>query len=61
MLNIQSSLSGDYIKHLMRKHQVTIRDLASRMNISISRVKYVREYGVSGNAYVRDWMEAIEK
>lgn len=44
----------------MRKHRKTIAGLANQMNITQSRVNYVRKHGVQGQAFVRDWREAIE-
>jgi len=42
----------------MRKHKVTIRALAKKMQITIKRVREVREKGLRGPS-VRDWMEHI--
>lgn len=58
-LNIQSTLSGKYIRQLMRKHRHTIKSLAAQMDITQERVRHVRKNGVSGNAYATDWLEAI--
>ena len=58
-LDIKSSLSGPYIRSMMRKHRRTIKALAEQMDISQERVRQVRNNGVSGNAYVTDWLEAI--
>lgn len=44
----------------MRRHRVTIRGLAGRMNVTLKRVRFVRANGVSGEAFVRDWTEAIQ-
>lgn len=54
-------ISGDTIKDLMRFHGVTIRTLSERMGVTIKRVRHVREYGCSGRARVRDWVEAITR
>lgn len=47
------------IQRLMRRHQVTIRDLAKRMNITLKRVREVRTHGVKGDCMCMDWTEAI--
>jgi len=52
-------LPGRYIVKLMRKHKVTIKVLAQRMNITQKRVRQVRGQGVSGNCMCLDWFEAI--
>lgn len=52
-------LPGRYIVKLMRKHKVTIKELAQRMNITQKRVRQVREQGVTGNGMCLDWFEAI--
>ena len=54
-------LSGNYIKRLMRAYGKTIAEIAQKMGITQTRVRYVREHGVSGDAYVIDWLEAICK
>lgn len=54
-------LPGRYIVKLMRKHRVTIKGLAQRMNITQKRVRQVREQGVAGNCMCLDWFEAITK
>ena len=55
---IQSKLSSAEVKRLMRKHKVTIRALASEMQITQKRIREVRDKGVTGPA-VRDWVEHI--
>jgi hypothetical protein len=52
-------LSGEQVRSLMRKYRKTIRQLAESMDITQKRVRDVRDKGVEGNAYVRDWLEAI--
>lgn len=44
----------------MRQHRITIRALAKRMNITMKRVREVRDMGIEGPHLVRDWVEAIE-
>lgn len=53
------SISGSMICRLMRRHQVTIRALAQRMQITMKRVREVREKGVEGHCMCLDWYEAI--
>jgi hypothetical protein len=53
------SLSGKEVVALMRKHKKTIAGLSSAMNLSQARVRHMREHGVSGKAFVQDWVEAI--
>ena len=54
-----SQLSAAEIKRLMRSHGKTIRGLAKSMGITMKRVRFVREHGVSGECFVVDWLEAI--
>lgn len=53
------SISGPMIRRLMRRHRMTIRALAKRMNITMKRVRHVREHGVEGHCMCLDWYEAI--
>lgn len=53
------AISGWNICRLMRKHKMTIRGLASRMNITMKRVREVRQNGVAGHCMCLDWYEAI--
>jgi hypothetical protein len=52
-------LSGEQVRSLMRKYQVTIRQVADALQITQKRVREVRGNGVEGIAYVWDWYEAI--
>lgn len=52
-------MTGTQIKSLMRKNHITIRDLASRMQITMKRVRIVRERGITNGNVIRDWVEAI--
>ena len=54
-----AKLSAQEIRRLMRAHSKTIRGLAAAMNVPMTRVRYVRERGVSGDGFVTDWLEAI--
>lgn len=55
-----SSLSGGQVRTLMRRHRKTIRGLSQAMHVTQARVRQVRLNGVSGEAFVRDWLEAIQ-
>ena len=48
-----------HIRQIMRVHKVTIRELAARMDITIKRVRRVREHGLTEPHVIRDWVEAI--
>ena len=52
-------LSGRDLRTLMRRHRVTIRALAQRMNIHMTRVRYRRLHGIDDWNVLRDWVEAI--
>ena len=54
-----TAISGKDIQRLMRLYDVSIVDLAARMNITQKRVRYVRTHGVQGKAYCLDWYESI--
>lgn len=43
-------LSGAIVRRLMRKHKVTIRSLAQSFNITMKRIREVRDSGVLGFA-----------
>lgn len=53
-------LSGAEVRSLMRRHRKTILGLAESMNITLKRVRQVRDEGVKGKYFVQDWMEAIQ-
>jgi hypothetical protein len=44
---------------MMKQARVTIPQLAARMYITQARVRTVRERGVGGALYVRDWIQGI--
>jgi hypothetical protein len=52
-------LSGRDIRTLMRRHRVTIRALAQRMDIPMTRVRSRRLHGIEEWNVLRDWVEAI--
>ena len=51
-------LTGAMLQKLMRKHGVTIRELANRMGLAMTRVRHYREHGVTMPARL-DWEQAI--
>ena len=53
------NLSAQQINRLMRQHHKTIRGIAQQWNVTMKRVRHVRAYGVSGESFVRDWLEII--
>jgi len=53
------SLSGRDLRTLMRRHRVTIRLLAQRMDIPMTRVRYRRLHGIEDWPLMRDWVQAI--
>ena len=55
-----TALSPKQIQSLMRKHQKTIRGIAEQWSLTQKRVRYVRSNGISGEAYVRDWLEIVQ-
>jgi hypothetical protein len=52
-------LSGRDIRALMRRHRVTIRALAERLEIPMTRVRARRLQGIDDWHVIRDWVEAI--
>ena len=52
-------LSGPTLCRLMRRHHVTIRLLAQRLDIPMKRVRCRRQHGIAGRHVARDWVEAI--
>lgn len=56
---VEPTLTGREVRRLMRKYRKTIAGLASSMNITQARVRYVREHGVTGAAFIEDWLEAL--
>ena len=54
-----SSLTGKKVTSLMRKHKMTIEQLAFRLGTSMKRVRQIRESGLTDPLAVRDWIQAI--
>ena len=53
------NLTGERLTRLMRRHGVTIRDLASRIGVAMTRVRRCREAGCA-MPWRLDWEQAIE-
>jgi len=54
-----TELSATTVRRLMRANRKTIRGLATRWNLTLTRVRQVRHQGVKGEAFVRDWLEML--
>ncbi len=58
-LDENGHLEGAEVRRLMRVNKVTIRGLSSRMQITMKRIRQIREIGLSDRYAIRDWIEAI--
>jgi hypothetical protein len=47
------------IKQKMRTNKVSIRELAARLGMPMTKVRKALKYGVSGENALHDWLEAI--
>jgi hypothetical protein len=54
-----STLTGKEVRSLMRKHSVTMSQLAFRLGTTLKRVRTIREKGLLCKLAVRDWIQAI--
>ena len=52
-------MTGTELATLMRRHKVTIRELARRIKITQKHVRYRREAGLIDPELARDWIQAI--
>ncbi len=52
-------MTGNDIRCLMRINKVTIRQLATKMDITLKRIRHVRKHGTETHCITQDWMEAI--
>jgi transcriptional regulator with XRE-family HTH domain len=52
-------VSGAVIRRLMRRHKVTIREIAARLNVTLKRVREVRKNGAETYFIYCDWHQAI--
>jgi len=57
--NAMNELTAKQVCRLMRQNRQTIRGIATRWNLTLNRVREVREKGVRGEAFVRDWLEIL--
>lgn len=53
------TMTGKELCSLMRKHKVTIKELAKRTQITMKRIREVRAEGLKDEDAIRDWKEAI--
>ena len=53
------TLSAQRIRYLMRTNHKTIRGVAEQWNLTQTRVRHVRNNGVSGEAFVLDWLQFL--
>ena len=53
------SLNGPEVRRLMRRHHVTIRELARRMDLPMTRICFRRAHGIQDPHVARDWVHAI--
>ena len=56
-MDTTQKLSGKAIRAMMRANRKTIRGIAAQWNLTMERVRYVRMHGVTGDAFVRDWLQ----
>lgn len=49
------------IRQKMRRHKVTIRELAARLDMPMTWVRRGMKHGVSCDAALNDWLEAITR
>src|SRR2546427_13296298 len=52
-------VTGPTLCRLMHRHHVTIRRLAQRMDIPMTRIRVCRQEGIKDRDVARDWVEAI--
>lgn len=53
------TLAANDLRRLMRSHKCTIRELAQRTGISMTRIREVRSNGLVCPLAARDWIEAV--
>lgn len=52
-------LTGGAVRMLMRRNGATIRSVAAALDVSMARVRQVREYGVDDSLRTWEWVRAI--
>ena len=60
-LDPSGRLEGREVRRLMRVHKVTIRELSARMQITMKRIREIRELGLDDRHSIRDWIEGITR
>ena len=58
-LDQSGKLEGADVRRLMRIHKVTIRELSKRMQITMKRIRAIREIGLNDRPTIRDWVQGI--
>lgn len=58
-LPLKGKLDGADVRRLMRVHKVTIRQLSERMQITMKRIRQIREIGLRDRPTIRDWVQGI--
>ena len=56
---VDEKMGALIIKQKMRTHKVSIRELAARLGMPMTKVRNALKYGVSGENALHDWLEAI--
>ena len=49
------------IKIKMRRYKITIRELAARLDMPMTKIRYGLKHGVSCMGALEDWLEAITR
>ena len=52
-------LTAKHLRYLMCVYRVTIAELATRLQITQTRIRYRREKGIDDPYVTRDWIQAI--
>lgn len=47
------------IRQKMARYNVSVRDLAARLQMPMTKVRNAMKHGVSGESALNDWLEAI--
>jgi hypothetical protein len=47
------------IKQKMARYSVSVRELAARLQMPMTKVRHAMKHGVSCEAALNDWLEAI--
>lgn len=52
-------MEGKGLRRLMRREDVTIRELSRRMQITEKRIREVLKTGLVGRELIRDWIQGV--